>query len=554
MQKRHLVLVIPATVAFLAISSGFGCAPSRTAATYQPQTFLPPVPYVSPAEELEAPAPLPAAPVKLQQTPRLEVFRSKAAEERKLIDAVDAMFQQGERRFENGDVAGARRSFDAALIMMLTVPDSLAHAPLIERHRDRLVEAIHEYDLAAWESDDASSEQDDARFEPAEMTFPIDPRLKDRVIEQVRSAVTDLPLEVNDEVLRYIRYYSTPRGLATLANGIARSGLYRPMIARILDEEGVPRELIQLAQAESGFRVKAVSSASATGMWQFMKSRGREYGLTQSAYEDLRLDPERATRAAARHLRDLYNQFGDWYLAMAAYNCGPYAVEKAVERTGYADFWELHRLKVLPRETLNYVPSIVAAAIMNKYAKEYGLDRVEPLPELAYDKVEIVAPTHLRLIADLADCEESEVRDLNPALLRSYAPAGYTLRVPAGTAPEVAAALNAIPEQKRLSWRMHRVSEGESVATIASRYRARASEISEVNQLDDYGMEAGEFLVIPVSAPKVAPKQQAPAKRAVQSRKPVRRASAASAPQKKRAKQPVAAAKRPSTARSPRAD
>src|SRR5437764_9724710 len=132
------------------------------------------------------------------------------------------------------------------------------------------------------------------------------------------------------------------------------------MIRRIFDQEGVPQELIHLAQAESGFLARAKSRKAAVGMWQFLAWRGREYGLDQTAYSDDRLDPEKATQAAARHLHDLYNEFGDWYLAMAAYNCGPGCVERAVQRTGYADFWELRAHNALPRETQNYVPLILA--------------------------------------------------------------------------------------------------------------------------------------------------------------------------------------------------
>ena len=160
------------------------------------------------------------------------------------------------------------------------------------------------------------------------------------------------------------------------------------MIQRILDEEGVPQELIHLAQAESGFIPRAMSSKAAGGMWQFVKFRGQEYGLTQTKYTDERMDPEKATRAAARHLHDLYNQFGDWYLAIAAYNCGPGAVQRAVERTGYADFWELRRRAVLPAETTNYVPIILAMTIMEKNAAEYGLTGIQFDPPIEYDTVD----------------------------------------------------------------------------------------------------------------------------------------------------------------------
>jgi membrane-bound lytic murein transglycosylase D len=177
---------------------------------------------------------------------------------------------------------------------------------------------------------------------------------------------------VEDPVVGYINFFTTPSGREIVAAGIRRAGRYGSMIRRILDEEGLPPEMFYLAQAESGFMPRAVSWAAASGMWQFIQSRGREYGLMQTPHTDDRYDPEKATRAAAKHLRDLYHQFGDWYLAVAAYNCGPGAVERGVQRTGYADFWELHKRKVLPRETANYLPIILASPSWPRIPRRTG--------------------------------------------------------------------------------------------------------------------------------------------------------------------------------------
>ncbi len=287
-----------------------------------------------------------------------------------------------------------------------------------------MVDAIHRYDLADL---GAAAVVEQGKFEKApledilQMTFPVDPKLKDKVREQVAATTSQLPLSVNDAVLGYINYFSN-RGHRTLLAGLQRSGRYRPMIQRILDEEGVPQELIHLAQAESGFIPRAVSRAAAGGMWQFVKWRGNEYGLKQTAYTDDRMDPEKATRAAARHLRDLYNEFGDWYLAIAAYNCGPGTVEKAVERTGYADFWELRARGVLPAETTNYVPIILAMTIMEKNAAEYGIEGFHARSALEYDTVETTAPTSLTLVADILDMPFAELAALNPASLQRHDP------------------------------------------------------------------------------------------------------------------------------------
>src|SRR5205823_9887356 len=218
-------------------------------------------------------------------------------------------------------------------------------------------------------------------------------------------------LSMNDTVLGYINYFSK-RGHNTIVAAKQRSGRYRPMIQRVLDEEGVPQELIHLAQAESGFIPRAVSRAAAGGMWQFLTWRGQQYGLMQTRFTDDRMDPEKATRAAARHLRDLYQEFGDWYLAIAAYNCGPGSVEKAVERTGYADFWELRARGVLPAETTNYVPIILAMTIMEKNAAEYGIDRLKLDSPLEYDTADPTAPTSLTLVSDAREMPGTELAGL----------------------------------------------------------------------------------------------------------------------------------------------
>jgi len=356
-------------------------------------------------------------------------------------------FQAGKRFYQAGDLANARLEFDRAIDLMFEASDQgLIDRQQYERQLDELVDNIHRYDLADL---GAAAAIDEGKFEKApledilQMTFPVDPKLKDKVREQVAATTSQLPLSVTDAVLGYINYFSN-RGHKTLLYGLQRSGRYRPMIQRILDEEGIPQELVHLAQAESGFMPRAVSRAAAGGMWQFVKFRGNEYGLKQSPYADDRMDPEKATRAAARHLHDLYQEFGDWYLAIAAYNCGPGTVEKAVERTGYADFWELRSRGVLPAETTNYVPIILAMTIMEKNAAEYGLDSIVPDPPLEYDTIELPSPTHLALVADLTDAPVSELMALNPALLRSVAPAGYSLRVPKGTAGALRASLEMI--------------------------------------------------------------------------------------------------------------
>src|SRR6202008_2002662 len=230
---------------------------------------------------------------------------------------------------------------------------------------------------------------------------------------EIKSTRSDLPLMMTDQVAGYITYFSG-RGRGSLENALVRSGRYEEMIRRILKQEGVPQELIYLAQAESGFHPLALSRVGARGMWQFMSSRARGYGLQRNLWVDELQDPENATLAAAHHLKDLYNQFGDWYLAMAAYNSGPGGVQSAVRRTGYADFWELYKRNVLPKETRNYVPIILAVTIMAKNPAQYGLDSIVKDKPVPYDTIRINYPIDLRLVAECVDVSAADLQDLNP--------------------------------------------------------------------------------------------------------------------------------------------
>ena len=308
---------------------------------------------------------------------------------------------------------------------------------------------------------------------------------------------------MTDQVAGYINFYST-RGRGTLERALARSGRYDEMIRRVLKEEGVPQDLIFLAQAESGFHPLAVSRVGARGMWQFMGSRAKGYGLQRNFWVDERQDPEKSTRAAARHLKDLYTQFGDWYLAMAAYNSGPGRVQSAVKRTGYADFWELYRRNVLPKETRNYVPIIVAVTIMAKNPEQYGLDDVNLDKPIPYDAVKINYPIDLRLAAECVDATATDLQDLNPSLLRLTTPKDreFELRLPAGSKEKFMSAVAAIPTDKRLWWRYHKVQNGETLASLAKTYHTTATAISQANKLEEASLEPESRLVIPIAPGK----------------------------------------------------
>ena len=348
------------------------------------------------------------------------------------------------------------------------------------------------------ESEQASEEELALIDELNAITVPEDFDLEGARQERLKNTKSELPVVLNSQVAQFINYFTGRRGKKTVVRTLERAGAYRDMIARILEEEGVPQEMFHLAQAESGFRPKARSRARATGMWQFMKFRGRQYGLRQDKYIDERYDPEKATRAAARHLLDLYIQFGDWYLVMAAYNGGPNRVRRAVERTKSYDFWTHSRRRLLRRETRNYVPIILAMTYVGKNLDMYGIEIKDPAPPFEYDTIETDSEIHLDLIADIAGTTAETIKQLNPALLRSATPPySYDLRLPQGAGETFVSELRTIPKEKRLAWRRHKVQEGDSLAAIAKRYRVQQPQILAHNQVQDEGLAAGSWITIP---------------------------------------------------------
>jgi membrane-bound lytic murein transglycosylase D len=424
----------------------------------------------------------------------------------KLIAKVEERFASGEGNFKAGHLEAARRDFDAAVDLMLESGYDVERDPELHELFRKVVDSVYTYELQAFHAGDGFQETPAVPApidEVADMTFPVDPRLKGRAEEAAKSFSHDLPLTVNDEVLSFLNFFQTPRGKAIVETGLNRSGKYREMIARILREEGVPQDLIYLAQAESAFQPAALSRAGARGIWQFVPWRGNEYGLKRSWWVDERQDPEKATRAAAQHLRDLYGLFGDWYLAMAAYNCGPGNVQKGIERTGYADFWELYRRNVLPRETKNYVPIIVALTLIAKDAAHYGIHPELERPVL-FDVVKPGSAIDLRLVAETIDVDVETLRSLNPALLRLATPDDprFELHLPTGTAAKFSAEIADIPSEKWVSWRRHRVEPGETLTSLAKKYKVTAAAIASANSLGgSTALSAGDKLIIPAMQP-----------------------------------------------------
>jgi membrane-bound lytic murein transglycosylase D len=423
-----------------------------------------------------------------------------------LIAQVKEKFASGQANYQEGHLAAARRDFDDAVDWILESGYDPNSDPKLRELFQQVTDTVYTYELQAFRAGDGFSEAPAVPApidEVAEMTFPADPKLKERAEEAAKSLSHDLPLTVNDVVVSFLNFFQTPRGRAIVENGLRRKGRYESMISGVLKEEGVPQDLIYLAQAESAFQPLALSRAGARGIWQFVQWRGNEYGLKRSWWVDERMDPEKATRAAAQHLRDLYGLYGDWYLAMAAYNCGPGNVQKGIERTGYADFWELYKRNVLPKQTMNYVPIILALTLIAKDAAHYGIE-VAPENPVETDTLKLGRAIDLRLVAETIDVDLETLRALNPSLLRMSTPDDpeFVLHLPKGTAERLSTEIADIPPDKWVSWRRHRVEAGETLTSIAKKYRVTASAIAEANGLERGSeLETGEKLIIPATRP-----------------------------------------------------
>lgn len=316
---------------------------------------------------------------------------------------------------------------------------------------------------------------------------------------------SDIPLALNDKVNYFINYFTTT-GRGTYSAWLSRSSRYMPMMREILRKEGLPDDLAYVAMIESGFKLHARSWANAVGPWQFMSATGRRYALRIDQWVDERKDPVKSTMAAAMYLKDLYGMFNnDWYLATAGYNAGENKIFRAIDRYDTSDFWELSKGSYLKRETKEYVPKLLAAAIIAKDPGLYGFNNIATLPQVEYDTVPVQSRTDLELVAQLTGTSYQTIKELNPALLHWCTPPNYPdyeLNIPKGTARLFVERLNSIPLEARFTekplFSRYRGGKHETLQMVAKRFGSTAGELAELNGFSIKTKVAGRTLIVPV--------------------------------------------------------
>ena len=330
------------------------------------------------------------------------------------------------------------------------------------------------------------------------------PLIENVMPSDLRVTHTDVPMTINERVRESMAFLIKNRNLH-LYPWLRRTETYFPMIEHIFAEENVPDELKYLALVESGLNPHAHSHAQAAGIWQFVATTGRRYGLTVDPWVDERRDPEKATRAAARHLRDLYELFGDWHLALAGYNCSPSVIRRAIRKARSEldrepTFWDIY--EDLPEETRNYVPLFIATSVIISNPAEFDLKRVTPGPRYAFDHVPVDASLTLAQVADLARVDVAKVRALNPELRGERVPPSaepYYVRLPYGTYEAFAENYRTLPDEERATLLQHAVQGGETVGQIAQRYHVSRPSLMQQNEMQTGRLQAGQRLSVPAA-------------------------------------------------------
>ncbi len=411
-------------------------------------------------------------------------------------DWADDALAEAQQLAEDGNLSEALMLVDEALCLIFDTPSGY---PIRQFYVDYLATIIDES-----REIEALQEPFEEVFTPAEELIilpPIDIAVDTSAIEETVDEnglpKSDFPLVLNPTVEQFIATMTTKGEYHQRINvGLSRAGEYLPMIRSEFAAAGLPLDLSYLPLIESAFSLKAYSRARAHGMWQFISATGRHYGLEVGTLVDERRDPVRSTEAAVAYLSDLYGEFSDWYLALAAYNSGAGNVRRAIRKSGSRDFWTLR--KHLPRETRNYVPAFIASVIVAKDPEAFGFTAPREQP-WNYDSVDVPDALDLQFMASKSGIALDELRELNPAIRRDLTPARSTtvLRLPLGTAGAAQSVLDSYPRSDWAPRMIHTVRSGESLYTIARKYGSNVSAIRQANGLRSSLIHPGENLVVP---------------------------------------------------------
>jgi membrane-bound lytic murein transglycosylase D len=469
-----------------------------------------------------APAQAPAAPAPVTPAPVDPVAA--------LITTSQEHFTAGERELKLGHLERARAEFDRAVDVLLESPYGARTDARMREHFDRLIDRVNAHEVTALAQGDGFSE---TRTEPASIdeilaiaTFP-KPDAKASTEEAVKADLAatehDVPIPQNAKVLAAVELLSG-RLRDYVQESLARGSKYLPMIQNVFRAEGLPLDLAYIPVIESGFKMNALSKASAKGPWQFMKPTAQDHGLKTDWFIDERSDPEKATVAAAKYLKTLHRMFdGDWHLVLAAYNGGLGRLQRAMRVTGRDDFWSLAASsRYLPRETREYVPLILAAIIVAKNPAQYGFEYA-PSDAIAYEKVAVPRAMDLRRVAEWTGTTIDEIQALNPELRRWTTPVkypDYEVKVPMGTAEQLSARLKSSTASDLGALNWYTVKSGETLAGVARKLRVSRVDLAEANSLGVRSrIRPGQDLIIPrAPATLLASRADRPAPTAVASR------------------------------------
>ncbi len=417
------------------------------------------------------------------------------------MDSLKSYYLDAQKKLNEQDTTGAQIYFEQGFEQLSELNDEDRNTLSYWTEYDSLIRKMDKEYQQLYQENQGELEAEEVREDITkleEINFP------DSVLFGEGTLIDSsgpIPITLNYKVRLAIKYFQT-KGRGIFSKWLKRSGRYETIIKKILKEEGVPEDLFYLAMIESGFHPRARSYARAVGIWQFITATGRHYGLRHNWWFDERSDVFKATRAAAKHLKHLYEQFGDWYLAMAGYNCNPRKVQYNIRRYHSRNFWKLQRL---PRQTKNYIPTFLAALIISKKPGKFGFYVKKETP-LNVDSIHISEAVDLNVIAKMVDTTYDYIREINPAVLRWVTPPGvknFVLYLPKGKKDSFKTEYAKIPDGKKRSWVRHRIRFGEALSTIARKYHTSMSVIKSINKLHSTRIRAGHYLLIPVPQNKM---------------------------------------------------